>query len=369
MTGVYICIGVISCVILCFIYVSYSFTKKRFVFIWPLYALRSVCYLFVTILFIPIYEFFLSVFHCIENEEHVLVHYMWSEVECFKGVHIIHSILAVFTAVVNVCMTVVVAINFFESRNIHDDPEARVNSRPNFLLLLYEILFLTSLSILNPHHYEYYYCFILFVGPLLVFTSFRDNAVYYDDRIGKLWLIVEAIHTWAGACLILAKVLEKTEFEGSILVFFLGLPFIPLIIITNRDRRIDSLLLNVNKFQSAHELASHIRYVLKLLAEESTNKESAILLDGYIEIHIRTCNKDDCPLKRKVEKNVREGSPHSMFQAPHHHTSTMNHHGGGSEEKQHPKTKLLIETIYKMFFHGIKKYTDLYERRDLDVTS
>ena len=36
-----------------------------------------------------------------------------------------------------------------------------------------------------------------------------------------------------------------------------------------------------------------------------TNRNAAILLDGYIEIHKQTCNKDDCPLKQKVMKSSR----------------------------------------------------------------
>lgn len=49
----YICIFAVFLVILDIFYVSYSFTRKKFSFLWPLQALRSVAGLFVTVLFMP----------------------------------------------------------------------------------------------------------------------------------------------------------------------------------------------------------------------------------------------------------------------------------------------------------------------------
>jgi len=48
--------------------------------------------------------------------------------------------------------------------------------------------------------------------------------------------------------------MENTLFSGTIMAWFVGIPFIILIILTNRDHRIDLLLINVNKFQSGSEI-------------------------------------------------------------------------------------------------------------------
>jgi len=42
---------------------------------------------------------------------------------------------------------------------------------------------------------------------------------------------------------------------------------------------------------------SHIRYVLQLIQNQETDKNSYMLLVGYIEKHKETCANDDCPLK------------------------------------------------------------------------
>ena len=51
---VYILILSIIMVILDIIYVSYSFSKKKFRFTWPLVLLAQIVPLFVTVLFLPI---------------------------------------------------------------------------------------------------------------------------------------------------------------------------------------------------------------------------------------------------------------------------------------------------------------------------
>ena len=50
----YIMAFIIILVILDILYVSYSFQKKKFRFIWPLQILRSVVAVFVTGLFLPV---------------------------------------------------------------------------------------------------------------------------------------------------------------------------------------------------------------------------------------------------------------------------------------------------------------------------
>jgi len=49
----YICLSIVVLAILDVFYVSYSFSQKKFAFVWPMQALRTVCGLFVTVLFLP----------------------------------------------------------------------------------------------------------------------------------------------------------------------------------------------------------------------------------------------------------------------------------------------------------------------------
>jgi hypothetical protein len=60
----YTLIVIIVLIILDIVYVSYSFTKKKFRFTFPLVLLAQIVPLFVTVLFLPITETLLSVVEC-----------------------------------------------------------------------------------------------------------------------------------------------------------------------------------------------------------------------------------------------------------------------------------------------------------------
>lgn len=58
--------------------------------------------------------------------------------------------------------------------------------------------------------------------------------------------------------------MENTLFEGSLVAWIAGIPFIILILLSKRDHKIDVLLNNVNTFVNGDEIQQQIRYIQKL---------------------------------------------------------------------------------------------------------
>ena len=123
-----------------------------------------------------------------------------------------------------------------------------------------------SLNFFNGNQYEYILLAEIHAGSAILFIKFHFNSPYYNETIAKLWSTLMSINLWTAVMLAFSKVMENTLFEGSIIAWMIGIPFIILIIITNRDHRIDLLLINVNKFQSGEEIQNQIRYILKLIS-------------------------------------------------------------------------------------------------------
>lgn len=125
---VYIMIFVICLVILDICYVSYSFTKKKFAFVWPLQVLRSVCGLFVTTLFLPLLESFISIIHCMKGNGREILQdstggatglylNMFPTVQCWTGAHIIHATFAIVVAAIFISICLIVSLTFFDSNS------------------------------------------------------------------------------------------------------------------------------------------------------------------------------------------------------------------------------------------------------------
>lgn len=121
----YVGLSIVVLVILDIFYVSYSFSKKKFAFVWPLHALRSLCSLFVTILFLPLLDYFMSVLGCIYDLNGNYVHHIFTEMVCWQGIYIVHAVLSIIISVVFVVISLTVSITYFECRSTSSDPTAR----------------------------------------------------------------------------------------------------------------------------------------------------------------------------------------------------------------------------------------------------
>ena len=117
--------------------------------------------------------------------------------------------------------------------------------------------------------------------------------------------MITAINLWTTSMLTFAKIMQNSTFKGSMAAWLIGIPFIILLTLSSKDHRLNLLLLPENKFQTGEQIRDQIRYILKLIDWQSSNRNATVLLDGYIEIHKQNCQKDQCPLKQKTVKNNR----------------------------------------------------------------
>jgi len=110
---------------------------------------------------------------------------------------------------------------------------------------------------------------------------------------------------WTAFLLVFAMVLEDVLFKGTVIAWIIGLPFIAYIMYDSRDHRMDLLVINSNRFKNGLEIQKQARYVYKLMQMEAANKNAKVLLKGYLEVHKKSCNKEDCPLRQKMAKHNR----------------------------------------------------------------
>lgn len=111
--------------ILNIIYVIYSFNRNYFTYTWPLVILNNIVKIFLTLLFMPILEYFISVFLCTfhtdANGINVKVITPTYEITCFSTEHIIYCIISAILCFIFTVICLIVAINFFQSSPVESD--------------------------------------------------------------------------------------------------------------------------------------------------------------------------------------------------------------------------------------------------------
>ena len=124
-TFLYIGIATVGVAILTFFYVSYIFSKKNVSFNWPILFLKYLATLFITIFYLPFLDYFVSMVACVKNTSGVSVHSYFTNVECWKGMHILHAVFALVMAVFFFFLCSIISLTYYEYKTTSNDPNSR----------------------------------------------------------------------------------------------------------------------------------------------------------------------------------------------------------------------------------------------------
>lgn len=83
--------------------------------------------------------------------------------------------------------------------------------------------------------------------------------------------------------------MSSQGFKDGLVIWSCGILFIGITIIFERKSNIDTLFSSNLKFKSGEELESHLQYVNHLHHNRNDDKNSYMLLLGYMEKHIELC--------------------------------------------------------------------------------
>ena len=190
--------AVVCLVILDAFYVSYSFSKKKFAFVWPMQALRTICGLFVTVLFI--------------------------------------------VSIIFIVISGVVSLTYFESRSTSNDLAAKVTSRADVFIVAMKTILLYLFAFLANQEYHWFIIAVLIIVSFIAYFNYRTNWPYFNDKMNVFFCALTALFLWANVVLFLAKLLQNTDFSGALQLYFLGLPLVIGLVVFDRDDRVSLLL-------------------------------------------------------------------------------------------------------------------------------
>jgi len=278
------------------IYIGYSFHTNRFTVFWPLTILRSTCGLFVTVLFMPLMDLLTSMAQC-DFEDGLWVQQFFPFIECWKGVHLFHTIFGLVVSGLFVVVCTVVSLTYYESKDDPDDPGAKVDNRCEVVNNTAKIVGVIVTTFFITEQYQWMVAIVLVIFSYIVFIKCHVERSYYNETMNRVTDTINGIYLWSCVLLILALLLKDTEYTGSVPLFFLGSPIIGAIFFT-MDFRGDKLLMKpIEQFENGDEWYRKIKYYIALIHNKDTDRKAAIELKGFIYDHEETCEKKDCPLK------------------------------------------------------------------------
>lgn len=210
----YLLILLIILVILDIVYVSYSFTKKKFSFTLPLVLLAQIVPLFVTFLFIPIMEFLTNIINCSPSTSDPSIQVMqyFPSVVCFQGMHLMHASVTLFFASIFVFISTIVAMTLFEPRMTSSSILARKSSRGEVIFIINKVVCQFFFAF-TPFDQTWIYIALMFFPALWLFCYYQFSNPFYNKKVGKLYRIFSSYFFWTVLMLSFSQVLLLLQFN------------------------------------------------------------------------------------------------------------------------------------------------------------
>lgn len=132
----HIAISYLFIITLLLAYLHYSLNHAKFYFESIVQALRSLLIISYSILFLPFYEIFISIYKCDSDGNHYLVKSM----QCYSTTHAIVCFVAVIGLIELIILNVIIALLYNETQPVKEDALSRLDSNFEILMLLYRLL-------------------------------------------------------------------------------------------------------------------------------------------------------------------------------------------------------------------------------------
>ena len=278
----YGCVIIVILMIINLIYVIVSVIRKKFQWVWPLRTLRSVASFIVTIFFMPIFEVFIAMLQCDDNNGKLTLTYDPS-LTCWKGSHIVHVIFAIIFSVFFVIICTVIQLCYFDCRFSINDHGARSSSRADSFLVItkiIQILFMYYAFAIREIHWII--IILQWVISYFMFYFYYAYHPYYNESANTMRVISNGLYLWSNTVLLIGKILENSEFNAGIELVLVGSIFFILYILLTRTNRLKSLLKDIKLIHDKNEVLNQVNHLLALIELKDSDRSSRHQLNGYI---------------------------------------------------------------------------------------
>lgn len=256
---------------------------------------KYVIYVMITILIIPFFQMFLSSVSC-QNIGGAYYMRDYPDQQCFSGVNILNIVFSMIGILVYFIYLCINSLLFYETRMNTRVGLAGAPSLCQFYMMIFSIInSVLTVFIWVNNGTEIQVVFNLIYCLILLYSLFLNNP-YFHHGVEKLTKIMLVLFCWTVLIYTVSMSLEGHYIKGSFLAWLINLPCVAIIVFYKKASRVELLVIPQNTIHDPSKLLYEMIYLIKLWLRYFDDKEAAMILDGYFEVHRNICRKYDCPL-------------------------------------------------------------------------
>jgi hypothetical protein len=227
--------------------------------------------------------------------------------KCYQGAHLGYIAICVIGAIFLVLISLLTKMAYYETKLSSQNQTAKLTSSPEVFLLLSKFILILIYGIARSVSSQWLLIIITFVLAYFIFDTFNQTRPFFNHTIMKTHLVCWGLFFWNTIVILIGKCLESTNFDGSLALFFIGLPVVIVVVHSNYDNRIAVLMADIKKLPSGQFAIKQIHYLLEIIDKREFDREAKVMLKSYIYNYEETCFNRDCALKKylySVEHNL-----------------------------------------------------------------
>lgn len=243
-------------------------------------------------LYTPILILFTSILSCHNNSNTYV-----PSITCWQGVHFLHAVIGILMAILFILFSYLfVSLDLFSNSNSRTQEIIKTSSLSDVKFFFGKTIIVLIYTFLNTTTENEHWIVIavtLFISAF-VFADYCYRRPYVNETMMKYYFAMTSLYCWSNVCLGIGKLLEKSQFDGALPLFLVGIPVILIVIYTSEPPNFE-LLIHHQKKKDDGVLHS----ILKLLTIIETREKirgSQILFDGYVSLYEEKCSNIQCPL-------------------------------------------------------------------------
>ena len=324
-------IFIIIVILFIFLIVQILFRKENSKIFAKFLSFNQMLILPLKVLFvIPLFELFLIAFKCNEETDYIRV-LNWGKYKCWGSTHMFYIIVGVLGTII--FLLYITELNYYYFYPFFTDVSTtRLNSTVDQILILIKFAYIIQYVFIKD---EYVSIAILLILSLLLIYSELRKPIYNSEHLEIFLNIRNIMSFWSYFMLLIAKICAKNENLNNIIYLMLfSYPFIifGFIMFFKENESQKGLYGNNIKFNNVNSFLNNMKLLVKLInsfvKEHSKNinyrdnsyARDILVLKGIIEIHIKTCIREDCPLTKFVKN---EGNYNVQKQALLSHMTSI----------------------------------------------
>ena len=340
---IYLVLFVLILIIFDIIYVAYSYGRGFFSMMILVHILKYLLYTLTTVLFLPFFRLFLSVFQCTSNKKHLIV----SKMDCFTGLHYLHIFLSIISMLILIFLVSLCIIFFYHSYEYITNKRKHYEILKDSKGLIFKFFLKIIVSLIftfvdkgenKQISYTFQWVIIIFLNIISINYSFYIyfNDIYYIEPDIQLFHCTLAfIYTWTNFSLLISKFLITLyNFKGGLYILITGILLIIIVMIFNPryDNTLEILILT--KFERNYETISYKLKILLHVISYRTEKRNQTILKEYIKNHRKFCLLNNCPIE-EIKQSI---------------LNDQNFH------KNPNITKILINFVNRLYLYSMTKF-------------